>query len=172
LTDVYDFAEIIRKLAIYYNQAYVLVENNGEGASVANRLWWEYEYEHLVNSGSKNNSIGIRSTGGEKTGTKPKAALLLKKLIEGGSLELVDISTLMELGSYIEENGKFFGKDTGDDLVSALFWGTYILEMDIFDENFKFIKKEEEADVWGILGDIDEFTEDWSWLDERNPFTD
>jgi len=172
LTDVYEFAEIIRKLAIFYNNAFIMVENNGEGASVANRLWWDYEYENLVNSGSKNNSIGIRSTGGEKTGTKPKAALLLKKIIEDGSLEISDELTLRELGSYIEENGKFFGKDTGDDLVSALYWATYILEMDIFDDKYKFIEKKEDDDIWGILSDIEDFAEDWSWLDEKNPFMD
>ena len=172
MTDVYDFANIIRKLAIYYNEAYVLVENNGEGSSVCNRLWWDLEYEHLVNSGSKQNTLGIRSTGGEKTGTKPKAVLLLKKLIEDGSLKLHDVSTLMELGSYIEENGKFFGKDTGDDLVSALFWGTYILEMNMFDDKYQFVEKKEDEDVWGVLGDIDDFIEDWTWLEETNPFTD
>ncbi len=173
VTDVYSYADIIRKLGIYYNNAYVLVENNGEGSSVVNRLWWDLEYEHLVNSGSKEKALGIRSTGGEKTGTKPKAALLLKKLIEDGSLELVDIKTLRELGSFIEENGKFFGKDMNDDLVCALFWGTYILEMNLFDENYKFLEKEEDDDVWGILADIDDVTEeDWSWMDEYNPFTD
>jgi hypothetical protein len=171
VTDVYSYAEIIRKLGIYYNDAYAMVENNGEGSSVVNRLWWDLEYEHLVNSGSKEKSLGIRSTGGEKNGTKPKAALLLKKLIEDGSLELVDIKTLRELGSFIEENGKFFGKDMNDDLVCALFWGTYILEMNLFDDDYKFIKKDE-GDVWGILGDIDDVTEDWSWLEQANPFTD
>jgi hypothetical protein len=58
-----------------------------------------------------------------------------------------------------------------DDLVCALFWGTYILEMNLFDDDYKFIKKDE-GDVWGILGDIDDVTEDWSWLEQANPFTD
>jgi len=171
LTDVYDLAYIINKLSIYYNNAFIMCENNGEGAPVVNRIWWEYENENLVNSGSKIKNIGIRSTGGEKSGTKPKAALLMKKLIEDGSLKLVDIKTLEELGSFIEENGKFVGKDSYDDLVCALLWACYILEMNILDENYSFQEKEED-DAWGILSDIEDFTEDWSWLDQSSTFSD
>jgi len=170
MTDVYDFSDVIYRLAIYYNSAFIMVENNGEGAPVVNRLWWEYEYENLINSGSKIKNIGIRSTGGEK-GTKTKAALLMKKIIEDGSLRIYDERTLMELGSFIEEDGKFFGKDTHDDLVMALMWGCYLFEMNILDENYKFIDRREE-DVWGILADIEDFIEDWSWLEQSNSFTD
>ena len=125
MTDVYTFADIIDRLSKYYNRGYILIENNGEGSAVVNRVWWTHENESLVNSGSKEKKLGIRSTGGEKKGTKPKAALLMKKLIEDGSLKLVDEKTLRELGSFIEENGRFFGKDTHDDLVHALFWACY-----------------------------------------------
>jgi hypothetical protein len=59
VTDVYSYAEIIRKLGIYYNDAYAMVENNGEGSSVVNRLWWDLEYEHLVNSKTANFSVKI-----------------------------------------------------------------------------------------------------------------
>ena len=114
----------------------------------------------------------VISTGGEKTGTKPKAALLMKKLIEDGSLKIVDEKTLMELGSFIEEEGKLYGKDTPDDLVHGLLWGCYILEMDILDENYKFKEKEEDADAWGILSDIEDMIEDWSWLSSSDAFSD
>lgn len=164
-TDVYDFADIVNRLSRYYNSGYIMCENNGEGAAVVNRLWWEHENEALVNSGSKTNNIGIRSTGGQKTGTKPKAVLLMKKIIEDGSLRIYDINTLKELGSFIEENGRFFGKDTSDDLVSALYWACYIFEMNILDEQYKFKEKEGEQDVWGILTDIQEMVEDWSWME-------
>ena len=171
LTDVYDFAHIINKLSIMYNNAYILCENNGEGAAVVARLWWDLENSNLVNSGSKKKSIGIRSTGGEIKGTKPKAALLMKKLIEDGSLKIVDERTLNELGSFIEENKKFIGKDNNDDLVCALLWGCYILEMNILDEKYQFLEKKED-DAWGILSDIDDFQEDWSWLDQSSTFSD
>ena len=172
MTDVYDYSDILVRLAMYYNNGYLLCENNGEGSAVVNRIWWEHEYENLVNSGSKTANLGIRSTGGAKSGTKPKAVLLMKKLIEDGSLRISDERTLKELGSFIEENGRFFGKDTHDDLVSAMFWACYFLEMDVLDENYEFLKKDETEDIWGILSDLDEIIEDWSWLTESNGMSD
>jgi len=165
MTDAYDFADIINRLSIFYNNGWIMCENNGEGSVVVSRLWWDLENSNLVNSGSKEKSLGIRSTGGEIKGTKPKAALLMKKLIEDGSLKLIDEKTIKELASFIEENGKFVGKDSHDDLVCGLLWGCYVLEMKLLDENYQFMEKEE-GDVWGILTDIDTaFEEDWSWLD-------
>lgn len=96
----------------------------------------------------------------------------MKKLIEDGSLEVVDVKTIEELGSFVEENDKFFGKSKPDDLVDALFWATYIIEMDILDESYSFKKQEEDGDIWGILSDVEiDFEEDWSWLYDKN-FTD
>jgi hypothetical protein len=172
LTDVYSFADILVRMAKYYNHAYLMVENNGEGSAVVNRIWWDHEYENLVNSGSKTANLGIRSTGGGKKGTKPKAALLMKKLIEDGSLGIVDRRTLKELGSFIEENGRFFGKDTHDDLVSALFWACYFLEMKILEDSYKFEKDDINEDAWGILSDVNEMFDDWSWLDGSNAMSD
>jgi hypothetical protein len=45
----------------------------------------------------------------------------MKKLIENGDLELVDIETINQLVSFIDSNGIFKGKDLPDDLVSALY---------------------------------------------------
>jgi len=172
MTDIYDYSDILVRLGVYYNNAYLLIENNGEGSAVVNRIWWTHEYENLVNSGSKTKNLGIRSTGGFKKGTKPKAVLLMKKLIEDGSLRIYDERTLKELGSFIEENGRFFGKDTHDDLVSAMFWGCYFLEMKIIDDQYEFIKKDEEDDIWGVLTDLDQIAEDWSWLTDSTGLTD
>ena len=172
LTDVYSFADILTRLAKKYNHAYLMIENNGEGSAVVNRVWWDHEYEGLVNSGAKTKNLGIRSTGGIKGGTKPKAALLMKKLIEDGSLRIVDRRTLKELGSFIEENGRFFGKDTHDDLVSALFWACYFLEMKILEDSYKFKDDDMNNDAWGILSDVDEMFEDWSWLETSAGMTD
>jgi len=165
LIDVYRFSDLIDRLSKYYNNSYIMVENNAEGSAVVNRLWWELENSGLVNSGSKTIDLGVRA----KRNTKPRAVLLMKKLIEEGALELRDKNTLEELTSFIEKNNRFFGKDMPDDLVSALYWAVYILEMNIWDESYEFISMEEEEsenDVWGILSDIEEAVEDWSWLTE------
>jgi hypothetical protein len=163
-TDLYHFADILNRLSLKYNSAYILCENNGEGNAVVQRLWWDHENENLVNSGTKTKNLGIRSTGGEK-GTKTKAVLMMKRIIEDGSIEINDEMTLKELGAFIEENDKFFGKDMSDDLVSALYWACYIFEMNILDENYEFAEKQGD-DVWGILSDIEDMVEeDWDWLD-------
>jgi len=144
----------------------MMVENNGEGSAVVERIWWEYENERLVNTGSKSINLGIRAS---RT-TKPKAVLLMKKLIEDGSILLYDSDTVEELASFIEEKGKFFGKDKPDDCVSALYWAIYVINMNIFDESFTFIEKDYEEDCWGILSDIEETVDNWdfSWLDKSN----
>jgi hypothetical protein len=167
LTDVYEFAQIINKLSYYYNDAYIMCENNGEGSAVISQLWWTFENENLVNSGSKEKSLGIRS----QKDTKPKAVLLMKKLIEDGSVTLKDKETIEQLGSFIEEKNKFFGKDKPDDLVCALFWGTYLFNMNILDEDWQFKEgKMDETDAWGILSDIEEDIDDWTWLTKSTLF--
>jgi hypothetical protein len=140
-----------------------MCENNAEGAAVVNRLWWDLENEGLVNTGSKTVDLGIRA----KRNTKPQAVLLMKRLIEDASLILKDKETLDQLTTFIEKNNKFFGKDMDDDLVSALYWAVYILEMNLWDESYELanpLADKADEDVWGILSDIEEQVEDWSWL--------
>jgi hypothetical protein len=158
--DVYAYADVINRLSYYYNNAYIMVENNSEGAAIVNRLWWDLENENLVNTGSKAINLGIRAT----KNSKPKAVLLMKKLIEDGSLILVDRETIEELTAFVDEGGRYFGKEKEDDAVSALYWACFILEMKILDESYEFEKSKQEEDGWGILSDINIETEDWSWL--------
>lgn len=168
LTDVYTFSSIIDRLSYYYNNAFILCENNGEGSSVISNLWWTLENENLVNSGSKETGLGIRAM----KNTKSKAVLLMKKIIEDGSLKLNDKKTIEQLGSFIEEKDKFFGKDMPDDLVSGLYWSTYIFEMNILDEDWNFKVNNANDDVWDIVitDDIMNQEEDWSWLTESGVF--
>ena len=159
LTDVYEFADIIDRLSNYYNKAYIMCENNGEGSAVIQRLWWEIENENLINTGNKATKLGIRSS----RVTKPRAVLLMKKIIEDGSIKLIDKNTIEELASFIEEKNKYFGKDKPDDCVSALYWGIYLLEMNILDDDFEFRERDETEDIWGILEDV-KVEENWDWL--------
>ena len=164
-TDVYSFSDIINRISIYYNNAYIMVENNAEGAAVVNKLWWDIETENLVNTGAKAVNLGIRAT----KNTKPKAVLLMKKVIEDNCLKIRDKETVEQLASFIEQNGKFFGKDLGDDLISALYWAVYVTQMDVFDETISLKTGndgESEEEIWGVLSDIhSEAEEDFKWLD-------
>jgi hypothetical protein len=154
-TDVYLFADTINRISIYYNNGYMMVENNAEGAAVVNRLWWDIENGNLVNTGNKAINLGIRAT----KNTKPKAVLLMKKLIEDNCLKINDKETVEQLSSFIEEKGRFYGKDLGDDLVSALYWAVYVLQMDVFDDESVGLKSsnnlENNVEIWGILSDVD-----------------
>lgn len=173
-TDVYEFTRIINRLSIYYNNSYIMVENNAEGSTVVNGLWWDLENERLVNTGSKAKDLGIRAN----RSTKPRAVVLMKKLIENENIRLVDYETLKELSGFIEQSGKFYGKDYYDDLVSALYWACFLFEMndvinvdeDAFEDDsfnlFKDDKPEDEDEIWGILSDMEDNVEDidWSWM--------
>jgi hypothetical protein len=158
--DVYTFADIVNRTAIYYNSAFVMAENNAEGSTVVSRLWWEYENPGLVNSGAKMKDLGIRAD----RRTKPKAVILMKKLVEDGSLSLVDYDTIDQISTFIEKEGKFFGKDMPDDLITSLYWACYFTSLDMLEESFEIKKTEIEDDVWGVLSDIEPVAEDWSWL--------
>lgn len=157
--DIYMFTDIVHRISVYYNNAYIMVENNAEGSTVVNKLWWDIETDKLVNTGSKQVDLGIRAT----RNTKPRAVMLLKKLIEDHSLKINDKETVEQLSSFIEDKGKFYGQNLHDDLVSGLQWATYITELNIFDETAKLkesVEEGKEVDVWGLLSDVNTITSD------------
>jgi hypothetical protein len=153
-TDTYEFANILDGLTKYYPNSYIMCENNGEGSAVISTLWWDLENENLVCEGSKATKLGVRAT----LKTKPIAVLLMKKLLEDGSIELSDTQTIKQLTTFIEKgNNQFSGNGLPDDLVSALYWAPYIFKMNILEESMTFEKNDDEYnDQWGIFSDNDE----------------
>ena len=55
VTDTYELSSIINRLSIYYNDAIIGIENNAEGSTVSQNLWWVFENPNLYNSGNKEN---------------------------------------------------------------------------------------------------------------------
>jgi len=162
-TDVYSFASIVNRTSYYYNDAHIMCENNGEGAPVVNRLWWEYENENLINTGSKERDLGIRAT----TKSKTLAVLLMKKILEDKCVEIIDPRTVEQLADFQDVgNGRYAGVNIADDLVSALYWAIFVLEQEVFDESYQFVAEENEDEAWGVLADFGDgaMEEDWSWL--------
>ncbi len=167
-TDVYTFASIVNRTSYYYNDAYIMVENNGEGSPVVNRLWWEYENENLINTGSKEKDLGIRAT----TKSKTLAVLLMKKLLEDINVEIVDPRTIEQLADFQDlGNNRYGGVNIADDCVSALYWALYSLEQEVFDESYQFTPEDydDADDGWGLLADYggDGIDENWDWLTDR-----
>lgn len=159
----YSFAEIVNRIAIYYNNAYISVENNGEGSVIVSEIWWNYENENLVNEGTKISKLGIRAT----TKTKPKAVILMKRLIEDNSLKIVDVKTINQFTDFQDlGNNRFACLNMHDDLISALYWSVYTFELNYFDEDFKMKALEtfDDDEGWGILADVEIPEEDFSWV--------
>lgn len=149
-TDVYEFSGVVDRVARTYNNSYIMCENNSEGAAVVNQLWWEYENEGLVCEGTKTTKLGIRAT----TKTKPAANLLMKKLVEDGSILIRDYRTIQQFLTFLDMgNNKFNGNGNDDDLISAFYWACYFFEFDLLEESMSFKEEEkEDDDVWGIFG--------------------
>lgn len=145
-TPYQDFAQVCIGLSRYYNTAEMMIENNGIGETLAHTIWYDYEYDHIVNCDKK--GLGIRST----TKSKMKANLLLKQYIDNGMLILHDDETLQELSRYIEVRpGVYKAETTGahDDCVTSLLWGLYFITTDYFDGKVDSRDFDDEYDLGG-----------------------
>jgi hypothetical protein len=112
------FPDIIYKYGKTYNEAYVIIESNDQGAVVCNGLYYELEYENVfVESAVKANSLGVTMT----RKVKRIGCSTLKDLIEENKLDIVDEDTIIELSSF-EARGSSYEASQGnhDDLVMNL----------------------------------------------------
>ena len=117
-----------------------MLENNDVGAQVGDAIWWEYEYEKILNCDKK--GIGIRST----KSSKLNANLLLKRYLESEYLQLKHNRTITELSQYEEVRPDVFqaSQTDHDDCVTSLLWALYFLTTEFFemkDETVKVLDK-------------------------------
>jgi hypothetical protein len=177
-----DYAQVIISVSKFYNDAYIMLENNDVGETVANTIWYEYEYDKILNCDKK--GIGIRST----RKTKLAANMLLKRYIENGWLEIIDKFTLFELSRYEEESPNVFQAPRGqnDDCVTSMLWALFFLTTVFFDGknlNVKqiddkfLIQKMEEEDTTSPVAitpddeeNISDEDGDWSSGFSNDPF--
>ena len=161
------FAEVTIGISQYYNECYLMVENNDIGGQVANMIWHDYEYDKIINTDKKR--IGTRAT---KT-TKLAANMILKQYVENEWLKLKDEDTLRQLSMYEEVTPNVYRapQSEHDDHVTSLIWAMYYITTPYFDfqglerkriNNKYDIKKQEEsyADMIPIFDaedDLDEF---------------
>jgi hypothetical protein len=137
-----DFAEKMNTLGRRYNNAYVLIEINDIGSTVAHILHDTFEYPNMLvsadmgragkvisQSGSSRNDLGLKTT----AKTKRKGCALLKLLIEQDQLLIQDQNTLHELSTFIRK-GKSYEAEKGknDDLVMTLVLFAYFSEQEFF----------------------------------------
>lgn len=125
------FAEAVIAISEYYNNAYIMIENNDVGASVANAIWNDFEYDYIINTDGK--GIGTRST----RKSKLVANLLLKRYIESNWIDIVDTRTITQLSMYEEVSPNVY-KAPGnehDDLVTSMLWALYFTTTQYFERN-------------------------------------
>lgn len=143
-----DFAQVVISVSEYYNNAFIMAENNDVGQSLCDTIWYEFECEQLLNIDPK--GLGIRST---KT-TKLNANMLLKDYMEKEYLKLVDHNTITELSRYEETTINVFSCNEGhDDCVTSLLWALYFIRTDFYDG--KTMSSGDIDDKYKIDGDDD-----------------
>lgn len=124
-----EFANVVNKLSIRYNNALMIVENNDCGKFVTEELWYNLGNGNILNTDKR--GIGTRAT----TSTKLEACMNLRKIAESRKLILHDSETIYQLSRFEQRVENVFkgAKGTHDDLVSALYWATYCIIQPQFD---------------------------------------
>ena len=137
------YPEIINRLAIQYNEAFVLIETNDLGQQVADTLRYDLEYENVYMSiqeeiregGNPKYSPGCRTT----KKTKSIGCNMLKDLIENNKLLVNDIEIITELSSFIRVGASYRADDgKHDDLVMCLVMFAYLTTQSVFKNLFDF----------------------------------
>lgn len=118
--------EHLETLGLYYNTAYIVIENNeGAGQSIADMLYLTYEYPNMyrdrdVNDKKYKKFYGFRTT----TKSRPLIINMMKIFIEEGKLVVNDKSTISEFFNFIKsDNNKVkYEAEEGyhDDMVMSL----------------------------------------------------
>ena len=118
-------ADVISALGKFYNEAYVVVENNNHGILTVNRLAKELLYPNLhteviVDKITDQETVRLGFNTNMKS--KPNAINALRALVRDGEVKLPDLMTLQEMQSYIvTEAGKYEAEEgMHDDCVIAL----------------------------------------------------
>jgi Terminase RNaseH-like domain len=123
------FPNPIVNTARYYNQAYLLIENNDVGAQVADLCLFELEYDNMfhgeeangkfyLNQNAKAKQLGIKTT----KKVKRQGCNALKQLVENGKLEISDFTAIEELSTFILKRDGVYAAEEGahDDLAMCL----------------------------------------------------
>ena len=133
------FPDIIYKYAKTYNQAYVVIESNDQGAVVCNGLYYDLEYENVfVESVVKKNAIGIEMT----RKVKRIGCSNIKDMVERDQIEVVDADTIIEFSTFVAKGSSYEASDGNhDDLVmNFVLFGWFVsspMFTDITDLNIK-----------------------------------
>ena len=164
IIEPHDFAQVVMSISNYYNECYVMIENNDVGGQVADAMFYEYEFDRILNCDKK--GIGIRST----KKSKLEANMLLKRYMENDFLKIIDKQTVYELTCYEEISPDVFqsGRTDHDDCVTSLLWALYFIMTPFYEgrdgkikeiDGKYLIEDEDEGPINPFLGDVDDVDE-------------
>ena len=122
--------DITYKYATIYNEAYIIVESNDQGAVVCNGLYYDLEYENMfVESAIKKNAIGATMT----RRVKRIGCSTIKDLIEQRKLNIVDANTIIEMTTFVSKGSSFQATGSNhDDLMMNLVLFAWFTTTDVF----------------------------------------
>lgn len=175
LIEPHEFAQVCISISNFYNECYVMIENNDVGGQVADAMFYEFEFERILNCDKK--GVGIRST----RKSKLEANMFLKRYLENDFLRVYDRQTIYELTCYEEITPDVFqaGRSDHDDCVTSLLWGLFFITTEFFDRdgvakmiNEKYIIKKDIADeappvvLDDIAPKVDKWGFDWGGYDQ------
>lgn len=141
-TDAFAFA--IKEIGNMYYRCPLAIECNSIGKSIIDLLWNVYEYDNLVNHGTKNdpNKLGIYS----QNSIKSRACMWLKEFLEDKDAQIIlrDKYLICELESFERKTGfvTLFraAGNKHDDRVMSLVWTIFALHPDNV-ENYFIVEK-------------------------------
>lgn len=144
------FPTMIVKMAIQYNEAWIIIENNDAGHVVCNGVYYDHEYDNMyMESIVKASGLGLMMT----KKVKAIGCSNLKDLIESGKLEINDHQTIKELTTF-ESRGASFQAHSGshDDLVMAMVSFAWFVSTEAFgdmsgDDIRKILYADREAEM-------------------------
>ena len=124
------FPDLIYKYATTYNDAYVVIESNDQGAVVCNGLYYDLEYEHMfVESTVKANALGATMT----RRVKRIGCSSIKDLIEQKKLTIYDAQTIIEMSTFVSRGSSFQAMAPNhDDLMMNLVLFAWFTTTDVF----------------------------------------
>ena len=122
--------DIIYKYANTYNEAYVVIESNDQGAVVCNGLYYDLEYENMfVESTVKANALGATMT----RRVKRVGCSSIKDLIEQKKLTIYDAQTIVEMSTFVSRGTSYEASASNhDDLMMNLVLFAWFTSTDVF----------------------------------------
>lgn len=138
-----DYSEVIHRMAKTYNDAYCLIENNDIGGQVADVIYYDYDYENVIQTesagkagkrissgfGTAKTEKGVRTT---KT-VKNVGCSMIKMIIEQNQLILNDKMTVDELASFSRKGDSYCAEEgKTDDLTMCLVLFGWLTSQDFF----------------------------------------